>query len=122
MAGVGGFVNISQTAKKLVFCGTFTAGGLEVEMAGGRLKILKEGKVRKFLKEVEQVSFSGKRAIDERQEVLYVTERAVFKLVAGGIELTEIAPGIDLESDVLNLMGFRPIVGNVALMPRELFE
>ena len=122
MAGVGGFVNISQTAKKLVFCGTFTTGGLKVEVADGRLKILKEGKIRKFVKEVEQVSFNGKRAIAGMQEVLYVTERAVFKLVDGGIELIEIAPGVDLEADILNRMDFEPIVKDVGLMPEELFE
>ena len=122
MAGVGGFVNISQTVKKLVFCGTFTAGGLQVEAAGGTLKILQEGKVRKFLKEVEQISFSGKRANEEAQNVFYVTERAVFKLVQGGIELIEIAPGMDLGKDILDQMEFKPIVKNVGWMPRELFE
>jgi len=121
VAGVGGFVNISQNAKKLVFCSTFTASGLEVEIADGKLKILKEGKVRKFIKKVEQTSFSGKRACQVEQRVLYVTERAVFKLVDGGIELIEVAPGIDIESDIIKLMDFNPIVKDVKLMPKELF-
>ena len=122
MAGVGGFVNITQNSQKLVFCGTFTTGGLEVKMADGKLEILKEGKIRKFIKNVEQISFSGKRALDIKQQVLYITERAVFKLVDKGIELIEVAPGIDIESDVIGLMDFNPIVNNVNLMPKELFK
>ncbi len=121
LAGVGGFVNISQTAKRLVFCGTFTAGNLKVQVEDGQLRILSEGQVRKFVKSVEQVSFSAARARECGRQVLYVTERAVFALVEEGLELIEIAPGVDLESQVLALMDFRPVLRNVRTMPRNVF-
>lgn len=117
LAGVGGFVNITQTARTLVFCGTFTAGGLQVALEGDRLRIVKEGAVRKFVRQVEQISFSAVQAIATGQPVLYITERAVFKLTAPGLELIEVAPGIDIKSQVLDLMDFTPIVGEVRLMP-----
>jgi propionate CoA-transferase len=113
VAGVGGFVNISQTARTVVFCGTFTSDGLEVEVEGGKLRIVREGRVRKFVPAVEQISFSGPVARRKGQRVLYVTERAVFQLTADGVELIEVAPGINVEQDVLHRMGFRPIVRNV---------
>ncbi len=116
-AGVGGFVNISQTAKRLVFCGTFTASGLEVAIEGDRLRIVREGKVRKFLKAVEQISFSASRSRQLGQQVLYVTERAVFRLADDGLELIEVAPGVDLQTQVLDLMDFRPIMRDVKPMP-----
>ena len=122
LAGVGGFVNISQTAKTLVFCSGFTASGLKVEIGDGKLKILREGKIRKFIKSVEQISFSAARAREVGQKVLYITERAVFKLVDEGIELIEAAPGIDVKAQILDLMAFEPIVNNVSLMPEGLFE
>ena len=115
-AGVGGFVNISQNARKLVFCGTLTTDGLEVVYEEGRVRIVKEGRVAKFVKQVEQVSFSGPWARQTGHDVLFVTERAVFKLRPDGVELTEIAPGIDLQRDVLDQMEFRPIVRNVVPM------
>ena len=121
LAGVGGFVNITQTARRLVFCGTFTAGGLKVAVAAGKLRIVKEGSVRKFVKNVEQVSFSAARSRQVGQQVLYVTERAVFRLVVDGLELIELAPGIDLEKQVLAQMDFRPIIGNVRPMPPRVF-
>lgn len=121
-AGVGGFVNITQTAKRLVFCGTMTAGGLEIEVAEGRLKILREGSVRKFIRAVELVSFSAARSREIGQEVLYVTERAVFRLTAEGLELIEVAPGIDVESQVLGQMEFHPRIGKVKPMAAHLFE
>jgi propionate CoA-transferase len=120
-AGVGGFVNISQTAKRLVFCGTFTAGGLRVEISGGRLHVRQEGRVAKFVRHVEQVSFSARRSRAEGREVLYVTERAVFRLVPEGLELIELASGVDLERDVLAHMAFRPILRDVRPMPAYLF-
>lgn len=121
ISGVGGFVNITQTAKRLVFCGTFTTGGLEISPENGKLKIIKEGKIRKFVKNVEQVSYYAPRALEIGQEVLYVTERAVFRLTERGLELIETAPGIDPDTDVLALMDFKPVVRNVKTMPGRLF-
>ena len=121
VAGVGGFVNISQTARKLVFCGTFTAGDLQVAVEDGTLRIVKEGPVRKFVRSVEQISFSAARSRAVGQEVLYVTERAIFRLTPEGIELIEIAPGIDLETQVLGQMDFKPIIRNVRPMPKQAF-
>lgn len=121
LAGVGGFVNITQTAKTLVFCGTFTAGGLEVESGNGQLRILHEGRNQKFVRNVEQISFSGAHARNIKQTVFYITERAVFQLTEQGVELIEIAPGIDLQSQVLDLMQFKPIINNVKRMPERLF-
>jgi propionate CoA-transferase len=122
VAGVGGFVNISQTAKRLVFCGTFTAGELQIEVEDGQLRIVKEGPVRKFVREVEQLSFSAARSREIGQEVLYVTERAVFRLGKQGPELIEVAPGIDVERDVLAQMGFRPTMREVKEMGSHLFR
>jgi len=110
LAGAGGFINISQMARKVVFVGTFTAGGLEVAVGNGQLHILHEGKARKFVNEVEHRTFSGAEAWKRDQPVLYVTERCVFRLGAEGLELTEIAPGIDLERDILAHMDFRPVM------------
>jgi propionate CoA-transferase len=121
LSGVGGFVNITQTARQVVFCGTFTADGLEVCVEEGRLRILREGRVKKFVEGVEQVSFSAGRAMQIGQQVLYVTERAVFRLTREGLELLEVAPGIDLESEVLAHMAFRPRIRQVGHMPDRAF-
>ncbi len=115
-AGVGGFVNISQKARRLVFCGTFTTGGLDVRWGAGGLQIVQEGQVSKFVERVQQVSFSGQVAARQQREVLYVTERAVFSLTVEGLQLLEIAPGIDLQRDILDRMRFRPFIREVKTM------
>jgi propionate CoA-transferase len=122
LAGAGGFINISQNARCLVFAGTLTAGGLEIEVADGALRILAEGRARKFIPEVEQITFSGARAGRLGRPVFYVTERAVFELTPDGIALREVAPGIDAEGDVIAHMGFRPIVESLAVMDARIFR
>ncbi|MDM8537214.1 acyl CoA:acetate/3-ketoacid CoA transferase [Desulfobacterales bacterium HSG17] len=121
IAGAGGFINISQNAKKVVFVGTFTAGGLNVSIHDDKLKIDQEGKIKKFLNQVEHVTFSGEYAIKKLQTVLYITERCVFKLTPQGMELIEIAPGIDLEKDILAHMEFKPVINKPALMDDRIF-
>jgi propionate CoA-transferase len=105
LVGTGGFINMSQNAKKVVFCGTFTSGGVEVAIENGHLRIVREGRFRKFVERVEQITFNAAVARERGRSVLYVTERAVFALDADGLVLTEIAPGIDLERDVLAQAG-----------------
>lgn len=122
LAGVGGFVNITQNAKRLVFCGTFTASGLDIDVADGRVRIVCEGKVRKFIKQVEQLSFAAVRSFEKKQTVLYVTERAVFRLTPEGLALIEVAPGIDVERDVISQMDFEPIVREVGEMDAGVFQ
>ena len=122
LAGAGGFINISQNARKLLFAGTFTAGGLEIEAADGRLRIVQEGRARKFRASVEQITFAGRRAAALGQPVLYITERCVFELTPQGLRLAEVAPGIDIDRDILAQMDFEPLVDRPALMPGCLFE
>jgi len=122
LAGAGGFINISQNAKEVVFVGTFTAGNLEVALDEGKLSIVREGRARKFVQEVEHRTFSGAIAFSRRQPVLYVTERCVFALRENGIELIEVAPGVDVERDILAQMDFKPIVDrDPALMDPRIF-
>ena len=122
LAGAGGFINISQNAKKVVFVGTFTAGRLQLAIDDGRLRIVKDGNLKKFVREVEHRTFSGSYAVKRGQPVLYVTERCVFELTREGLELIEIAPGIDIERDILAQMEFRPIIRrDPATMDKRIF-
>lgn len=123
LAGAGGFINISQNAKKIIFVGTFTAGDLRVSVKDGKLLIEKEGKVKKFLKQVEHITFSGKYAVLKKQPVLFITERCVFALTTNGVELIEIAPGIDIEKDILPHMDFKPILNpSLKVMDERIFR
>jgi propionate CoA-transferase len=123
LAGAGGFINISQKAKKVIFVGTFTAGGLKVSVRDGALSIDQEGRVKKFVQAVEHVTFSGAYAVSKRQPVLYVTERCVFQLTAVGMELVEVAPGVDIDKDILQQMDFEPVIsGSPGLMDARIFR
>jgi propionate CoA-transferase len=123
LIGCGGFINISQNAKKVVFCGTFTAGGLAMAVGDGRLAVMQEGRVNKFKQRVEQITFSGAYASQIGQPVMYVTERAVLELREGRLWLTEVAPGIDVERDILALMEFKPeIRSDLKLMDARIFR
>ena len=121
--GAGGFIDITQNAKKVVFCATFTASGCEYSFENNQLKIVKEGKIRKMVSKVGQISFNGEIARAKGQKVVFVTERAVFEIVKEGVVLTEIAPGIDLQKDILELMDFKPIIAeNLKVMDLDLFN
>ena len=122
LAGAGGFINISQNARKVVFTGAFTAGGLVVAIEDGRLRIVHEGRSPKFIDRVEQITFSGDFAGKNGQDVLYVTERCVFRRTAEGVELVEVAPGIDIDRDILAQMQFRPIIRDPVSMDPRLFQ
>nr|WP_294545223.1 CoA-transferase [uncultured Rhodopila sp.] len=123
LAGAGGFINISQNAKKVVFAGTFEAGGRKPTVEDGRLVVHGHGAGCKFVQEVEHRTFSGEYAAKRGHPVLYVTERCVFRLTPEGLELTEIAPGVDLEKDILARMQFRPAMHDAPrLMDERLFR
>lgn len=123
IVGIGGFVNISQNARKVVFSGTFTAGGLQIATTDGQLRILQEGRSRKFVKNVEQICYNGTFAREQGREAVFVTERAVFRVGAGGLELCEIAPGMDVERDIMAHMDFRPaIASDLKTMDARLFS
>jgi propionate CoA-transferase len=122
IVGIGGFVNISQNARKVVFSGTLTAGGLRIACEGGKLRIVEEGGTRKFLQAVEQICYNGAFAREQGREAVFVTERAVFRVGKGGLELAEVAPGIDIERDVMAHMAFRPaIAADLKPMDARLF-
>ena len=122
LAGAGGFINITQNSRTVVFVGTFTAGGLKIAIENGQLNILKEGRARKFVNKIEQVTFSGPYAASTGQNVLYVTERCVFQLTPQGLELIEVAPGVDIERDILAQMDFKPIINNPQPMDPRIFQ
>jgi propionate CoA-transferase len=123
VVGPGGFVDITQNAKKVVFCGTFEAKGLKARAASGGLVINQPGEVRKLVADVAEISFSGAVARAKGQEVLYVTERAVFRLAEKGIALVEVAGGVDIERDIIQRMGFTPIIdGTPAPMAARHFD
>jgi len=113
LVGPGGFVDITQGARKVVFCGAFEAKGLDVAKVGDALQIERRGEVPKLVEQVRHITFSGPQAVRAGQEVLYVTERAVFRLLPEGVELIEVARGVDIERDVLQRMAFTPIVRDV---------
>lgn len=123
ITGCGGFIDLTQGTKKVIFCGTLTAGGLKTEVDDGKVKIISEGKNKKFVKSVYQVTFSGEHAIETGQEILYVTERCVFELRKDGITLTEVAPGIDVARDILPYMEFVPkMAPDIKIMDESFFR
>jgi propionate CoA-transferase len=123
LAGAGGFINISQNAKRVVFVGCFNAGKQNVEVEDGKLRIVEEGHHRKFVTEVEHCTFSGPYANQRRQPVLYITERCVFRLCPEGLELIEVAPGIDIERDIVQQMDFAPVINQTPqLMDERIFR
>ncbi|MBM3524624.1 MAG: acyl CoA:acetate/3-ketoacid CoA transferase, partial [Alphaproteobacteria bacterium] len=120
--GPGGFIDIAQNARKVVFCGSFDAKGTELAIGGGRLAIRRHGDVTKLVEAVEQITWSGRVAVERGQEAVYVTERAVFRLTREGVALTEVAPGVDMRRDVLDRMQFKPLVPrDPAVMPAAHF-
>jgi propionate CoA-transferase len=121
-AGAGGFINITQNARRLLFAGTFTAGGLKVAALEGRLEVLQEGRAPKFVEAVEEITFNGELAAAGGQPVLYVTERCVFRLTREGLELAEVAPGVDVEKDIVELMAFRPLIRDPKPMDARIFR
>lgn len=121
--GAGGFIDITQNAKKIVFCGTFTTGGTQYQFTDNKLTIIREGTIQKMINKVTQISFNGKQARQKKQAVIIVTERCVFELVDEGVALIEIAPGIDLDSQILAQMEFKPIISkNLKIMDTRLFN
>jgi propionate CoA-transferase len=121
ISGPGGFIDISQGARKVVFCGSFDAKGARISLKESGLRIDRHGEIMKLVDSVAGITFSGKEAVRRGQEVVYLTERAVFRLTTEGIELTEVAPGIDVRSDILDRMAFAPIIRRPKMMQRHYF-
>jgi propionate CoA-transferase len=121
-AGVGGFTNITQSARRLVFCSSFRACDFEIAFEDGELRVIREGRLTKFVNKISHVCFHGPSALARGQQVIYVTERAVFELTPQGLKLIEIAPGIDIEKHILAGMEFVPDVAGVRLMDASVFE
>jgi propionate CoA-transferase len=120
--GPGGFIDIAQNARTVVFCGTFAAKGVKLATGDGRLSVLTQGQVHKLVNEVEQITFSGPESLKRGQRALYLTERASFRLTPGGLELFELAPGVDLQRDVLDQMDFAPrLAERIGTMPASFF-
>jgi propionate CoA-transferase len=122
IAGCGGFINLSQNSKRVYFLGTFTSGGLKAEVRDGRLIIHEEGRFRKFLDEIGQITFSAQVAAKGSQLIRYITERCVFELTPDGLELIEVAPGVDVQTQILDLLPFEPIVRDVQPMDPAIFD
>ena len=123
IGGCGGFIDITQSTKNIVFCGTMTAGGLKTRVENGNLIIEKEGSKKKFLSSVEEVTFSAKQSREIGQNVIFVTERCVFKLGENTLILTEIAPGVDINKDILEQMEFEvEISSDLKIMDKSIFE
>ena len=122
VVGPGGFINITQNAKAVGFCGTFTAGKIKYEIKDGELHILEDAPGIKFKKAVEQITYSGDYGMETGQPAYYITERAVFKRVPRGLQLIEIAPGVDLQKDILDKMEFTPIMDDIRLMDERIFK
>jgi propionate CoA-transferase len=121
LSGCGGFINISQNSGKVVFVGTFSSSGLEIKITDGNVQIVKEGSFPKFVDHVGQITFNGKYAAQRKQNVLYITERCVFTISESGLELVEVAPGIDIERDILSKMPFAPRIGKIVEMDASIF-
>ncbi|WP_294373739.1 acyl CoA:acetate/3-ketoacid CoA transferase [uncultured Clostridium sp.] len=122
LAGCGGFIDITQNTNKIVFCGTFVAKGFEMYMINGKVKIINNNRTIKFKKMVNQITFNGSIASDLGKDVIYVTERAVFKLLKGRLYLIEKAPGVDIQKDIIDLMDFEPVIDkNIKTMDQNLF-
>lgn len=121
--GPGGFIDIAQNARTVVFCGTFAAKGVELATGDGRLRVLRQGAVRKLVRRVDQITFSGPQALRRGQRALYLTERASLRLTPEGVELFELAPGVDLQRDVLDQMDFKPrLAPRIATLPASHFQ
>jgi propionate CoA-transferase len=123
IVGIGGFVNISQNARKVVFSGTFTSGGLALETGDGTLKIVQEGRHSKFVSRIQQICYNAPFAASQGRKALFVTERAVFEVNQEGFEVIEVAPGIDLQTEVIDRMAFKPKISpRLKLMDARLFK